>query len=92
MLLVPGKTLSPTLIHREAASLRSGNLPSFCRIPFLFRSTCAVYFYRMSDLTRRLNASEGDDPRDAELLIPLVYNELRQFVQRQLLFPIHRQL
>lgn len=43
-----------------------------------------MYFRRMCNLTRRLNASEGDDPREAESLIPLVYEELRQLASARM--------
>src|SRR5580698_7183343 len=38
----------------------------------------------MSDVTRILNAIEAGDPKAAELLLPLVYNELRKVAASQL--------
>jgi hypothetical protein len=38
----------------------------------------------MSDVTRILSAIEGGDPRAAEQLLPLVYNELRQLAEQKL--------
>jgi RNA polymerase sigma factor (sigma-70 family) len=38
----------------------------------------------MSDVTRILSAAEAGDPRAAERLLPLVYNELRKLAARKL--------
>jgi hypothetical protein len=38
----------------------------------------------MSDITRILSEIEGDDPRAAEQILPLVYDELRKLATQKL--------
>ena len=57
---------------------------SLQRHPFLLASFWTVILDRMSEVTRILSAIEQGDPHAAELLLPLVYDELRRLAAQKL--------
>src|SRR5262245_39417715 len=56
----------------------------FCPLALLPLLPRAVMLGRMSEVTRILSAIEQGDPRAAEQLLPLVYDELRRLAAQRL--------
>jgi RNA polymerase sigma factor (TIGR02999 family) len=67
--------------------LQFGPIPDHAhfRVGLLLRAFCTIIILKpMSDVTRILSAIEQGDPHAAELLLPLVYEELRKLAAQKL--------
>src|SRR5262249_25251562 len=82
----PGTAAAPGVRSAEGhvGPVRWAGYASPGRLTFLPAPAPAVTGGRMSEVTRILSAIEQGEPRAAEQLLPLVYDELRQLATRKL--------
>jgi RNA polymerase sigma factor (TIGR02999 family) len=68
----------------DSTDARKSRLPRGCSPVFLLARSAGGIFRPMSEVTRILSAIEQGDPRAAEQLLPLVYDELRKLAAQRL--------
>src|SRR5436190_22900098 len=75
---VSGGSCRKRNLFRDAQSHRLRHAPSAATTTFWHLCCRLAMFISMSDVTRILSQIEAGDPRAAEKLLPLVYDELRK--------------